>query len=149
MRLIVTATLKSFYLFESCLTLPIGIWSISPKQSLCSDCGQLTRSSQSLSSILRGKETNFFGGQFASDSSARMSGRNLFLFPICRTMSEASFQRCRYRQGQSKKRATRRCQHSTTAPLTTRPLMDEDSCMIAPAHSQIPDVSWLLTVLLV
>ena len=80
-------------------------------------------------SSFRGKETNFFGSQSAIDSSVPFSKRRLLLYLTFKSMPEASFWRCQYSRGWSRKRG----QHSTSGPITARPSIDEDSCVIRPS----------------
>ena len=60
------------------------------------------------------KETNFFSSKFAVDSSTPLSKGLLLLYLTFKSMPKAKFWRCQYCRGRSR----RRCQHSTSGPIT-------------------------------
>ena len=89
-------------------------------------------------SSFREKLQTFFCSKSAIDSSVPFSKCLLLLYLTFKTMSKASFWRCWCCRCRSRKR----CQHSTSGPITAKPLIDEDSCVIALAHGQTWDVLW-------
>ena len=60
-----------------------------------------------------------------------------FILPS-RACPKGSFGRCQYCRARSR----RRCQHSTSGPITAKPQIDEDSSVTALAHGQTRDVLW-------
>ena len=64
-----------------------------------------------------GKETNFFGSKSAIDSSTPSSKRLLLLHLTFKSMPKAKFWRCQHCRGRSRKR----CQQSTSGPITAEP----------------------------
>ena len=95
-------------------TLPVGTWSRALDQSFRSHYNRLLRTSQSHYFVLRGKETNFFGSKFAIDSSTPLSKCLLLLYLTFKRMPKAKFWRCQFR-------SRRRCQNSTSGPITAKP----------------------------
>ena len=87
------------------------------------------------------KESNFFAVNLQLTCQFACLGAFLsFILPASACQERTFDNYCRFRQGQSRKMATRRCQRSTSALITASPSINGDSCVIAPAHDQTPDV---------
>ena len=122
-------------------SMPVATWSIALEESFRSQCDLLLRSSRSHHFVFRrggggGGRKNFFGGKSANESSTPLCKRVLLLYLTVRRMPKAKFWRCLYCRSRSRKR----CEHSTSGPLTARPSIDGDSFVTALAHDQTWDV---------
>ena len=78
-----------------------------------------------------GKETNSFGSKSVIDSSVPFSNKRLLVLCFTfKSMPKVSFWQCRSCRGQSRKR----CQHSTSVPITTSLRSPKVRAVIAPAN---------------
>ena len=109
---------ECFSLFERYVTLPVGTWLIALDQSFRGHYNRLLRTSQSHYFVLRGeKKQTFSVVSLQLTVSTPLSTGLLLLYLTFKSMPKAKFWRCQY----CRVRSRRRCQNSTSGPITAKP----------------------------
>ena len=89
---------------------------------------------------------NFFGSRIAID---RLSPLSKCLLPLSYLQELARYLMRSVPQRPEQEEVDEKVSTLDNSPITARPPTDNDLCVIAPAHSQMPDILWLLATLVV